>query len=203
MKRRSLIAVFLLEIVTLGIYSFYWLYRTRLELIAKTHMDIPRLIIPFLPAMVFLVAFILQLTLGFSQASGIVVSLVSIVTFSSVPVFVGLIVWWMWQYSRVVAVATQNTTSQAFTFWIWVLTVVASANIIWFLVMQNKFNQLSAIVPEPAYPGAQPDVPVHPPISAPSSSTWQNIQQTPPTATPPASPQPTDSSNPTHQPEDQ
>jgi SNF family Na+-dependent transporter len=175
MKRRSLIAVFLLEIVTLGIYSFYWLYRTRLELIAKTNMHIPRLIIPFLPGVIFLISLTLQILLGLSHASGIVISLINTITFACIPVFVGLIIWWMWQYSKVVAVATQNTSSQAFTFWIWMLTVIASVNIIWFLVMQNKFNQLSATVPEPAYPGAQT-----PPVTAP---------------------QPTD--NPPHKPEDQ
>lgn len=215
MKKRSLLAVFLLEIVTLGIYSFYWLYKTRLELMAKTNMHIPRLIIPFIPPAIIILSIASQFLFGLRDAPAALVSLINLITVSCIPVFFGLIIWWMWKYSKVVAVATQNTASQAFTFWIWALTVIASVNIIWFLVMQNKFNQIGSGIAEPAYPSALPNtnpimqapsqnMPPRPEINVPPSSTWQNIQHAAPTAPPAVTPeqQPTNPNTP-QKPEDQ
>lgn len=58
MKKRSLIKMLILSIVTLGIYNLYWLIVTRRELNSKTDAKIPTIWIIIAPIIVILIGYI-------------------------------------------------------------------------------------------------------------------------------------------------
>ncbi len=70
MKQRSIPKMFLLEIVTLGIYRLYWLIRTRRELMEKTNIKIPSPLFLFLPLGIFVAAisFVISVAIGAAPA---------------------------------------------------------------------------------------------------------------------------------------
>lgn len=68
MKKRNPLAVFLLSIVTFGIYDLYWLAKTRKELNDKTSIKIPSIWILFIPAIIAVVAVIALLIASFAHS---------------------------------------------------------------------------------------------------------------------------------------
>lgn len=74
MKQRSIPKMFLLEIVTLGIYRLYWLIKTRRELMEKTNIKIPSPLYLFLPLFIFIAAIGFVIAVGFRAAPALVAS---------------------------------------------------------------------------------------------------------------------------------
>ncbi len=65
MKQRSIPKMFLLEIVTLGIYRLYWFIKTRRELMERTKVKIPSPLFLLIPLAIVIAAF------GFLIASSV------------------------------------------------------------------------------------------------------------------------------------
>ncbi|MEI7674353.1 MAG: DUF4234 domain-containing protein [bacterium] len=70
MKNRSPITVFLLSIITLGIYDIYWLVVTKNELTKRTKQHVPTIWLLIFPLIPFIAGYILLIASGmYSQPS--------------------------------------------------------------------------------------------------------------------------------------
>ncbi len=70
MKNRSPITVFLLSIITLGIYDIYWLVVTKNELNKRTKQHVPTIWLLIFPLIPFIAGYILLIASGmYSQPS--------------------------------------------------------------------------------------------------------------------------------------
>lgn len=144
--------MFLLTIVTLGIYRLYWFAKTREEMMSL-HKDIK------IPHIIWLVAPILFIvgSVGFfifaaagsessngtsSDISG--AGIVSIVLFYTaifaVPLLMAI---WLWKYSKAVEVVTKEKMSFAIS----LLILLAVPDGIDILIVQDAFNKIAAKSP--------------------------------------------------------
>jgi hypothetical protein len=64
MKNRSPITVFLLSIITLGIYDIYWLLVTKNELNKRTKQHVPTIWLLIFPLILFIAGYILLIASG-------------------------------------------------------------------------------------------------------------------------------------------
>ena len=147
LKKRNIIAVIILSYITLGIYSVYWLYKTRLELVAQTgnERDIPRIRTMFMP-LVFLVlivgANLLVDSSASSSRSGAQAG-ASVILIVASLVFVVLTIvrsiQFLRAYCRTVTRVTEQRTDNTL-FWTWILCDLFSLPIGQILA-QNSINQ--------------------------------------------------------------
>lgn len=183
MKRRSLLFVFILTFITLGIYNIYWLAETRKELMARTGTKIPSVVLLFLPVIFLVISmFGIFFLLLFNSNTrnpilAILCFLAGIVSFVIFP-------WWIFKYGEAVKVATSGLTTPGFTLGMWLLLHITGLGVVWYLIMQDKFNALSNALTTQSLPiNTATGLP-----NVPPSSTWQNVQQPPiqaPTSTAP------------------
>ena len=142
MKRRHLGKIFLLTIVTLGIYNIYWFVMTRREMLSQGAPHIPSVWILFAPLLalggMILLSVIEQAVnsdgrndLGFIILFGIVVAAIAMLIVTPV---------WIWHYGKAVEALTGGETTRQYVFWIWILLTVVSTSPVWLLIMQHEFN---------------------------------------------------------------
>jgi hypothetical protein len=148
MQQRNLLKMFLLTLVTLGIYQIYWLYATRKEMIARGGLSIPRVIVLFLPLLLLVAGFILLAitsSLTGNSSSGVtpanvIVLIVCIISMIAWPI---ISIWWTWRYAVAVEATTEHRMSRDLVFWTWLLLVFISSPVVWMLMVQNEFNHLA------------------------------------------------------------
>jgi hypothetical protein len=157
MKQRSIGKMFLLSIVTLGIYRLYWFDKTRTEMMSLNKaVKIPRTIWLIAPVlfMVAAMVFFFVAVLGNSDGSGAEQTMTglqvgALITFY-VAVFTAplLMAIWLWQYSRGVELVTNE--KMGFATALLILLVVPDG--IDILIVQESFNKIA--LPAPTGPVA-------------------------------------------------
>lgn len=178
MKRRHVVAVLLLSYLTLGIYTVYWLYRTRLDLLQYTpdKNAIPRVIIMFIPFFA-LIAAVLMALLGSAVAQGdtgaalgtAVSILATVLVLASILALFIVSFWWFYRYFQVLEQVVQGNDGMLY-YTLWVILTLFGLGPVWVILVQsdlNKFidnNYQPLRVPmQPNYqPPAAPQVTAHP-----------------------------------------
>ncbi len=194
MKKRNLLAVFALSIVTLGIYDLYWLVVTKKELNQKTRTHVPTIWLLFVPVILAVVALIVILaavasspqvaTNSFGPTSqqtaspasaglGIAGMLMSVLAFL---IILPLTFYWFFKFSKAVSEYTNGKMNTALTFLLlWLIHFIGV------VFVQDAFNDMieSGTVPGQ---GSQPMGPPQPVAMPVPPAGYQAMQ--------PASPQP-------------
>ncbi len=183
MNKRSPAMVLVLTVVTLGIYSIYWLYITRKELKAKvgasdTSWPVSYLFAPF--ALILLMFFVMLLVqsspnqmTGFS-AIYFLVGAIAVLLLIVLPFI------WFHKFTKLVTLATPKSENNLYLFW--VLFYLFQVSFIWPTLVQSHLN--SHVDEDQTTPTPAPSTPITP--------------STPPPVAPVASPANTDTpANPT------
>lgn len=154
MQRREPWKVVLLGIITLGIYTLYWLYKTRLEMVAKG-AKIPPFIIIFAPILGLIAVAILQFLVRMALAgdsSGIpdenagarIINIISLlVGMAAVIAIIPIAIYWFYKYCKGVEYVTNGNTTFSFAFWMWLVLSLFSVSFIWPAFIQDGFNKLA------------------------------------------------------------
>ncbi|NBU33023.1 DUF4234 domain-containing protein [bacterium] len=136
MKKRSIVKMLILEIVTLGIYRLYWFIKTRKEMMALAKVDIPTPWIFVIPVFGYIFGFALLFASSLSGNSNpIAVLLFYAIIFASFIVYA----LWLWKYSKAVEVITNEKMSFALS----LLILLAVPDGIDILVVQDYFNKVA------------------------------------------------------------
>lgn len=172
MKHRSLIKMFLLMIVTLGIYRLYWFTKTRSEMMSVKPVKIPSVWVLIIPV-VLIGLMVLMLFINLAQIYSVADScgtdtlsavyqacserIISDSRTSTNSTMTGILLgllglipvalWWIWKYSKAVEEITGEKIS--FVMSMLVLTLVPDGLDI--LIIQDGFNKV-ALVPAQASP---------------------------------------------------
>lgn len=157
MKRRNLIVLVLLYLVTLSLYGIYWLYATRKEMVSLGQKIKPFWML-FVPLMIFIVGLLaflassvnseaeasqrfstaMALTMGFAVIAAVIVA---ILFFSS--------------YCKAVENVTAKGLTYGFNFALAIIMGVVGIPLIWHLLNQYHFNRITAHkdqIPDTPYP---------------------------------------------------
>lgn len=188
MKHRSPFAVFMLSIITFGIYDIYWLVVTKKELNQKTSIHTPTIWLLFAPFIALIAIAVLVLMNASNMTSTTANSTVTaganiailILDFVAFLVILPITFFWFFKFSKAVNEYTSGKMSTGITFLLlWLLHLFGVA------IVQDTFNDMLAtdtntggLVPpaEPASPqpwSAPPQSPVEPatpPTTVPESS---------------------------------
>ena len=158
MQNRAVWKVIIFGLITLGIYDIYWLYKTRLELVARGN-KIPRVINLFIPFFTFLLALGLLMATRSATSDDIITRVVNILTILIVCVSVlALMVIpfiWFYQYSKAVHNVTNGTTSLTLSYLLWILMNFVGVSFVWPGIIQDGFNNNTG-APHPGVPAAPP-----------------------------------------------
>ncbi|PID99426.1 hypothetical protein CSA80_01545 [Candidatus Saccharibacteria bacterium] len=162
MQQRSIVKVFLLSVVTLGIYRLYWFAKTRQEMMnVNEDVRVPHII--WLIAPIGMMALIVLLFVAMIVAadehalSPVIQVLVTMVFFIAMTVLPFVLAMWLWKYSK----AVELVTGEKMTFAMALLVLLAVPDGIDILIVQDTFNKMAA-------PEAQPSVATAPagPVSS-------------------------------------
>lgn len=174
MKHRHVLAVLALSYLTLGIYVIYWLYKTRLELLAysQNKKAIPKVIVLFIPCFVLIGLAIISsvASASFYDLSGenaanatFVITLVLMMA-GILAVFV-VAFWWQYHYFRTLEATVQGNDAMLL-YVLWIILTLFGLGPIWVLLVQsdlNKFIENNYHPLRPAHPqGQQPAWQAHP-----------------------------------------
>lgn len=163
MKKRNLLAVFALSVVTFGIYDIYWLVQTKKELNAKTRVHVPTIWLLFAPLILVVIAFIVMfagiasdahtmsqnahvvynadgttttVTTGSATAAGFGAAGILLSLFAFI-VAVPCTFYWFFKYSKAVNEYTNGSMSTALTFLLlWLLHYIGV------LFVQDAYNDM-------------------------------------------------------------
>ena len=150
MKKRGLIFVTVMSIVTFGIYDIYWLISTRNELV-KRGQNILTPWVFLAPVLGLIAVGIMQLIahnlLTASSSSAITtLNVISVIIgIISVLTIVPLAIYFTWQYSKAVGVVTKDALTAELCFVVALVTNVMGFWFIWPIVVQYYFNQETAL----------------------------------------------------------
>jgi hypothetical protein len=136
MKKRSIVKMLLLEIVTLGIYRLYWFIKTRKEMMTLANVDIPTPWIFVMPLFGYIFGFVILIASSLDGNSNPVAMLL----FYAI-IFASFIVYalWLWKYSKAVEVITNEKMSFALS----LLILLAVPDGIDILIVQDYFNKVT------------------------------------------------------------
>lgn len=146
-KKRNLIAVLALTIVTFGIYYLFWLYFTRKEIVASSGNPkaIPSYWVLFAPFLIGLLLLIIPLIIlgaagensdTFANGMSAFFGIVGVLLILS---GCGVIFWWNYLYCKALSAVTKGmdlTTSYV----LFIVTNLFGVGIIWQLLAQNDMN---------------------------------------------------------------
>jgi len=148
MKQRSIGKMFLLTIVTLGIYRLYWFATTRREMMSvNKDVKIPPVIWLIAPILLVVSAVVLFFASGAATASekpagdaltGLQIGSV-IGFYVAVLVVPFLMAIWLWKYSKGVELVTKEKMSFAIS----LLVLLAVPDGIDILIVQDAFNKIA------------------------------------------------------------
>lgn len=151
MKRRHVLAVLGLSYVTLGVYTLYWLYRTRRDLLPflPEKKEIPRLLILLLPWLVVagLVLTMAIISATISTLSGDATSSENwLVAMSVIVVIIGFVAgvvvgfWWFYRYFTALEKVVQGTDAMLL-YTLWIVLTWFGLGPIWILIVQGDINK--------------------------------------------------------------
>jgi hypothetical protein len=144
MKQRNLLFVLLVSYFALGIYTVYWLYQTRLEIVTTLQDEraIPRLRSVFYPALCALGIFLLVMLIiwGTRFRNNAVLALITLAFIASVAVAVVMGIRFLWFYCQALPRATKGTSGTTI-FIIWVVANFIGLAPIGVLFAQNEINR--------------------------------------------------------------
>ncbi len=186
MKKRNPFAVFVLSIITLGIYDIYWLVVTKKELNQKTRVKTPTIWLLFSPFMLLLICSIIVAIIalkskaaggssGSSAGMGASAFVVLIYVFSFL-VILPVSFYWFWKFSKAVNEYTGGKSSTGVNFLLlWLVHLIGVA------IIQDTFNDMLDA-------GTAPGVQAAPVAASPSGAAVPQAQ--PPQQSPPPTNQP-------------
>lgn len=201
MKKRNPLVVFILSIITLGIYDIYWLVKTKKVLNEKTSHHTPTIFLLFVPLIIIIVGYVLLFALGtntsssgsynstnfntygtpsttHAHASSLLIPLAVIVIGFILEFFISII--WFYKFSKAINEYTDGKMSTAVSFLIlWIIHLIGVA------LIQDSFNSMTeglASNPQPAMAAVpsnnQPQQSSYPPIvTSPESATPMPTQE--------------------------
>ena len=175
MKKRNPLAVFVLSIITLGIYDLYWLVVTRRELNEKTNQRIPSIWLLFAPIAGIVLVTLLQAVMhsaspnpGTANASVNILSI--IVALLAFLVVLPISFYWFLKYSKAANEYTNGACGTGLAFvLLWLLQFIGVA------VVQDYYNDVIGGSGQPAAP-IQPTAAPQQPIITPPSQQGPNEQ---------------------------
>lgn len=144
MKHRSIVAVVLFSIVTLGIYDLFWLASTKKELNVRTHEHVPTMWVLLSPLLLLVLPIIAALAVQRGNSSSNAgVTAGTLLVFLGVGIvsiaFLVIPAVWLLKYSKAVNEYTNREISTAVAFiLLWILRFIGLA------VIQDKFNDMLA-----------------------------------------------------------
>jgi hypothetical protein len=152
MQKRSIAAVIILSLITIGIYTVYWLISTRKELVNRG-ANIPGLMLLFAPFIVLAAIAALQLILqlGFAITSPgdlptrtiphvleiFTIGLAVLAVLASIPITV----YWTYKYCEGAQHATGGRITSGFAFGMWAVLTICSVGFVWPAIMQDAYNK--------------------------------------------------------------
>jgi len=158
MKKRSPVAVFLLSIITFGIYDIYWLVVTKKELNAKTKIHTPTVWLLFAPyILIFGFAVIAGImAAGSSPSASSTNSAFAVFTLVlyglSFLLILPITFYWFFNFSKAVHEYTSGKMSTGVSFLLlWLLHLLGVA------IIQDTFNDMIDAGSMPAMSGAPTD----------------------------------------------
>lgn len=160
MKQRNVGMVIFLSFITLGIYTLYWMYDTRKELMARGAKDIPSVWILIAPVVVtLLLLFMLFILLLGSSSPGQSYSLQWVILglfyFLSTLVWMGLWIFWIYKYSQAVDMVTRSQTSFMLSFGLGLALFLVGVFFVWPGIIQDGFNKVAEGPDSPPAPTPQ------------------------------------------------
>lgn len=142
MKKRNLIAFIVFCVITLGIYLIYWVYKTRLALIAENGKEasIPPLSYVYGPLLVLVAAAVVLFWAGDSTAVAIICSVVGISAFIT-ALATSLVL--MYRLS-IVSGEVFKTNDGISIFWLWVGGCILAGIPLGPIIVQYNMNEYLA-----------------------------------------------------------
>ncbi len=210
MKRRHVLAVLGLSYLTLGIYTLYWLYKTRQELLPylPDKKAIPKLIVLFIPWFVAIgLAIVTAVVTGvivassnspYNSANLMTLTTIVIIMLGFLAVCI-VSFWWFYRYFTAVELVVQGNDAMLL-YTLWIVLSFFGLGPVWVLMVQGDLNKFMDNGYRPL------KTPTPPAYSAAEQQTWHQPPQ-PPTHQPhhPYPPQPPEvahhQTHPHHQPE--
>lgn len=179
MRQRSIPAILILGLVTLGIYPFYWLISTRKELIRRG-AHIPPVVVLISPYLFMAAVAILQLVVTILSAAStpddgtptslgppgfetITIVLAVLAFFAVIPISL----FWVYRYCQGAQQVTGGRLAISFSYPLSIVLTVFSVGFVWPAIMQNYYNQVddaSQAPPQQQWP-SQPYPPQSPPMA--------------------------------------
>lgn len=153
MTKVRLRKVLLLFIVTLSIYGYYWLARSRREIMEQYKVKIPHWIWLVAPPVVavltlFPLAFIAMGATG--KLSGTYLIVLGVLLLEILVVY-GIGIWWMWKYGRYAERLTQGRVSLGWIITYWIVFPLAVI-----LMLQYSYNRTPKVKDLNAKPKYKP-----------------------------------------------
>lgn len=181
MKQRSVASVVLLTIFTLGIYSIFWLYYTKQELVQRGQ-KIPSMWMLFLPSLTIIMLFIIAAIGGtFSTHYGTTASNSStfgVLMLVVLPLYVFAMfypLFWYYQYCKAASVVTGNRAKLDNSYALYVVTWFFGLTLpLWVGYLQSEYNKTA-----PISVGASPNPQLAAFNEQENPSNWLNPQSGP------------------------
>ncbi|HET8709031.1 MAG TPA: DUF4234 domain-containing protein [Candidatus Saccharimonadales bacterium] len=197
MKKRSVGLVIVLSIITLGIYTLFWLFDTKEEMNARG-AKIPPLKLLFLPLLGLAAIILLELI-----ANGVDGQESSRKSFNIMAALVGVFsigamliipLYWYYKYCRGIELATRGQTTFGTSYLLWIVLSFVGVGFVWPGIIQSGFNTADSVGPaNPNYPPSPYNNPPQSPYDAGSPDPYTGQPQIPQTrsyANPSQSPYP-------------
>lgn len=142
LRKRNLLVVLLLTLVTLGIYYLVWLYKTRKELLSVNDDKnaIPSFWLLFLPCLAFFILFIPLIAVSPDDMSDAAAAFLGIFTILLAVGTIALNLWWYYRYCQILTKVTKGmdvTTSYV----LFIVLNFFSVGFVWIMLAQNDINK--------------------------------------------------------------
>lgn len=146
-KKRSLLVMLVLTIVTLGLYPLYWLVTTRREMVA-TGAKIPTTLLAIVPILLSACVYLVQVFVkaGYFDSASIT-SLAN--TLASLSLYIDILVvappllYWHIKYCRAIAKVTNDGLSFETGIVTVVISYILNAPFIWPFLVQYNLNKVA------------------------------------------------------------
>lgn len=198
MKKRSPLAVFLLSIITLGIYDIYWLVSTKKVLNQKTSHKIPSVWLLFSPLILIIISYVLLVIGTVNSISNYsttkthnglyAIGLILLIVGAISGLVISIV--WFFKYSKAVNEYTSGKMSTAVSF-----LVLFIIHLIGVALIQDAFNDVAAAPAggapmNPSMPmnSAPPQAPMAPSEPSQQPMATQPTETAQPVSPPPAEP---------------
>ena len=156
MRYRPVLVVILLSIVTLGLYTLFWLYYTRKEMVAHGQRIPPiwLLLAPFLllvliAVLQFLSAFVLNTVNGdtLTASHGVLGTLINVVSLlaalAAVFGFLPIAIYWFYRYCQAIEAVTHKGLLAGESIALLIILSIFGVGFVWPGIVQNSFNRIA------------------------------------------------------------